>query len=106
MTALSSPRLSNLGRCPSNDQPSKQQNRTWTTFSTVLGQPSQPYEIPLRRALRPVALLVGLSAGNPPKLGLLAHWNGTQNRTRTPPDICAIKVFESQRGTYEISRSN
>ena len=87
-----------LGRCLSTVRPvfpvlvfqlSKQQNRTRTTSSTVLETPSEPYsdkEIPLRRALRRFALLVGFSTGNPPKIGTFTAWNRTRNRTRTPSD--------------------
>ena len=69
-------------------QLSKQQNRARTTSSTVLG--------PLRTVLgqknspqkrcEAIALLVGLSTGNPPKIGTFTAWNCTRNRTRTPPD--------------------
>ena len=55
-------------------QQSKQQNRTWTNLLNRTRNPSEPYsdkEIPIRRALRPVALLVGLSTGNPTKIGTL-----------------------------------
>ena len=58
-------------------------NRTWN--------PSKPYsdkEDRLRRALRAVALLVGFSTGNPPKIGTFSAWNRTRNRTRTPPEFC------------------
>ena len=52
--------------------------------------PSEPYsdkDIPVRRALRPVALLAGFSTGNPPKIDTFTTWNRTQNRTRTTPDL-------------------
>ena len=51
--------------------------------------PSEPYsdkEIPLRRALRRFAFLVGFSTGNPPKIGTFTAWNRTRNRTRTLSD--------------------
>ena len=65
----------------------KQATEPHTTSSTILGTP--PYsdeEIPVRRALRPVALLVGFSTGNPPKIETFTAWNRTRDRTRTPPD--------------------
>ena len=66
-------------------QLSKQQYLTRTTFSTVLRTPPNPYsdkEIPLRRALGAVALLVDFSTGNPSKIGTFTAGNRTQNRTR------------------------
>ena len=92
--------LVRLGRCPSTVQPvfpmfvfqlSKQQNRTRTTSSTHdhTRNPSEPCsdkEIPLRRALRRFAFLVGFSTGNPPKIGTFTAWSRTRNRTRTPSD--------------------
>ena len=87
-----------LGWCPSTVRPvfpvlvfqlSKQQNRTRTTSSTVLGTPpnrTRWQRIPLRRALRRFAFLVGFSTENPPKIGTFTAWNRTRNRTRTPSE--------------------
>ena len=50
--------------------------------------PSEPYsdkEIPLRRALRRFASLVGLSTGNPPKIGTFTAWNLSGPVRDTPP---------------------
>ena len=52
-----------------------------------LSEPYSDKEIPLRRALRRFAFLVGLSTGNPPKIGTFTAWNRTRNRTRTPSDL-------------------
>ena len=43
-------------------------------------------EIPLKKSFEAVALLVGFSTGNPPKIGTFTASNRTRNRTRTPPD--------------------
>ena len=87
-----------VGLCPSTVPPvfpmlvfqlSKQQNRTRTTSSTVLGTPpnrTRTKKFPLE-AFEAVALLVGFSTGNPPKIGTFTAWNRTRNRTRTPPEI-------------------
>ena len=86
-------------RCPSTVQPvfpvlvfqlSKQQKRTRTTFSTVLGTPSEAYsdkEIPLRRALRRLPCELGSPSGNLPKKGTFTTWNRTGNCTWTPPGV-------------------
>ena len=52
-----------------------------------LSEPYSDKEIPLRRPLRRFAFLVGLSTGNPPKIGTFAAWNRTRNHTRTPSDL-------------------
>ena len=61
---------------------------------------SEPYfdkEILLRRTLRRFAFLVGLSTGNPPKIGTFPAWNRTRNRTRTPsetnPVLLLLTIF-------------
>ena len=87
----------NSGRCPSTVravfpmfvfQLSKQQNRTQTTLSTVLGTP--PNRTGTKRfpqkSFEAVALWVGFSSGNPPKIGTFTAGNRTQNRIRTPPE--------------------
>ena len=68
-------------------QLSKQQKRTRTTpqpysepLRTVLGQRISPW-----KSCEAVALSVGFSTGNPPKIGTFTAWNRTRNRTRTPP---------------------
>ena len=51
-------------------------------------QATGPYSdkgITLRRALRPIALLVGFPSENPPKIGTITAWNRTRNRARAPP---------------------
>ena len=82
-----------LGQCPSTVRPVFP---NFVSNRAVLGQPPQPYsnptepysdkDIPLRRALRRFAFLVGLSTGNPPKIWIFTAWNRTRNRTRTPSD--------------------
>ena len=69
-------------------QLSKQQNRTRTTSSivlgtlgTVLGQRNSP-----QKSFEEVALLVGFSTGNPPKIGTFTAW------TRSPPKGAGKKV--------------
>ena len=58
--------------------------------------PSEPYsdkEIPLKRALRRFAFLVGFSTGNPPKIGTFTAWNRARKRSRTPSDsVCLCKI--------------
>ena len=71
-------------------QLSEQQNRTRTTFPTVLGTPpnrTRTKTFPLEKSFEAVALLVGFSTGNPPKIGTFTAGNRTRNRTRTPPDL-------------------
>ena len=80
-----------LGRCPSTVRPvfpmlvfqrSKQQNRTRTTSSSVLGTPPNRTRTKhsSKRSFEAVALLVGLSIENPPKIGIFTAWNCTRNR--------------------------
>ena len=86
-----------VGRCPSTVRPmspalvfqlSKQQNCTWTTSSTVLRTPPNHTRTnSLWKSFDAVAFFVGLSTGNPPKIGTFTAWNRTRNRTRTLPDI-------------------
>ena len=67
---------------------SKQQNRTQTTSSTVLGTPQNRTRTKNSpsKSFEAVALLVGFSTGSPPKIGTFTAWNRTRNHTRTPPD--------------------
>ena len=54
-------------------------NRTPNTFELYLDK-----EIPPKKGLEAVGLLVGFSTGNPPKIGTFTPWNRERNRTRTP----------------------
>ena len=105
-----------LCRCPSTVRPvfpmlvsqlSKQQNRTRTTSSTVLETPpnrTRTKKNPLRKALRRFAFLVGLSAGNAPKIGTFTAWNRTRNRTRTPPEAL-LKRYSAHFLTKEDQKN-
>ena len=77
--------------------------RTWTTSSTALETPPEysDKETPLRRALGGVALLVGFSTGNPPRLGTFTAGNGTRNRTRrrTPPETPLLRKLAPVKTT-------
>ena len=51
-----------------------------------------------------VALLVGLSTGNPQKVGIFTAWNRTQTRPRTPPEkISIIRVERPPVATNLVS---
>ena len=45
-------------------------------------------EIFFEKSFGAVALLVGLSTGNPLKIGTITGWNRPRNNTRTPPEYC------------------
>ena len=67
----------------------------WDNLLNRTRNPSEPYsdkEIPLGRALRRFAFLVGFSTGNPPKIGTFTAWNRTRNRTRTPSEESFLKL--------------
>ena len=75
-------------------QLSKQQNRTRTTSSTILGTPpnrtrTKKFHLEELRGscfFCRVAFFIEFFTGNPPTIGTFTAWNRTRNRPRTPPE--------------------
>ena len=83
----------------------------WEPYSDLLNRtrnPSKPYsdkEIPPQKSSEVVALPVGFSPGNPPKLPDFHRLKGTRNRAQTPPDIRVHFCCERRIILYDRNQS-